>query len=370
MAAGEFRRVSFRLILVQVGLPMPAFDPALVRYSRQMLFEPIGEAGQRKLAAARVVLVGCGALGSVLADSMARAGVGSLRICDRDFVELDNLQRQTLFTEQDVADGLPKAEAARRRLGGVNSAVTIDAVVTDVNPTNIEPLVAGADLILDGADNFETRYLVNDVAVKCGIPWVYGAAVASNGLAMAIVPGDTPCLRCVFDDAPPPETSPTCDTVGVIGPLIHLVAGVQACEAVKILCGLRDAMNRHLVSIDAWSGRFVNINVQGARDRADCVCCRQGRFEFLEGNRISSAGHLCGRGAIQINRTGDRTLDLSALARKVQPVAGGPVRVNEYLLQATVEAYEITVFVDGRALIKGTDDPAVAKAVYARYVGA
>jgi adenylyltransferase/sulfurtransferase len=293
-----------------------------------------------------------------------------VRICDRDYVETDNLQRQTLFTEQDVADGLPKAEAARRRLSGINSTVTVEGIVTDVNPSNIEELVSGADLMLDGTDNFETRYLINDVAVKHAVPWIYGAAVAAVGLAMPILPGETPCLRCVFEDAPPPELSPTCDTIGVIGPLIHLVAGAEAADALKILTGNRDAVTRHLTSIDAWSGRYTPIHVQSARERGDCVCCRQRRFEYLEGDRFGSAGHLCGRGAIQIHRTGGPTVDLRALADKLERVAGGTIRVNEYLLQATVGEYEITVFVDGRALIKGTDDPDVAKTVYARYVGA
>jgi molybdopterin/thiamine biosynthesis adenylyltransferase len=349
---------------------MMSTDASWQRYSRQMLFAPIGEPGQRKLSASSVTLIGCGALGSVLADIMVRAGLGRIRICDRDFVEYDNLQRQALFDESDAADGLPKAEAARRKLVRINSHVEIQAVVTDVNPANVETLVAGADLILDGTDNFETRYLINDVAVKTGRPWVYGAAVAEMGLCLPILPGETPCLRCVFEDAPPPEMSPTCDTVGVLGPLIHQVAGTQAVEALKILTGHREAVNRHLVSINAWSGRITNISVAGVRDRTNCICCKQHRYEYLAGDRISSATNLCGRDAVQINRKGDRPVDLNVLAEKLAPVADGHVRVNAYLVKARIGDHELTVFADGRAIIQGTRDPDVAKVVYAKYVGA
>jgi len=350
------------------GPSEPAFDPDLRRYSRQVLFAPIGQAGQRKLRASRVTLIGCGALGSVLADTMVRAGVGYLRIADRDFVELDNLQRQVLFDEDDAAAGLPKALAARAKLVRVNSQVHIDAVVTDVNPGNIERLIEKSDLILDGTDNFETRYLINDAAVKHGIPWIYGAAVAANGLCLPILPGETPCLRCVFEEAPPPEASPTCDTVGVLGPLIHMVAGMQANEAIKILAGRLDAVNRCLVSIDAWSGRITNINVAASRERGNCVCCGQRRYEYLEGGRTTPATHLCGRNAVQIHRQGDRPVDLAAIADRLRPVAA-EVRVNEYLLRAKIDRYELTLFPDGRAIIKGTDSPDTAKSVYARYIG-
>lgn len=345
-------------------------DASWQRYSRQMLFAPIGEAGQRKLSTSNVTLIGCGALGSVLADILVRAGVGRIRICDRDFVEYDNLQRQVLFDENDVTDGLPKAEAAHRKLARINSQVQIEAVVTDVNPANVETFVAGADLILDGTDNFETRYLINDVAVKSGSPWVYGAAVAETGLCLPILPGETPCLRCLFEDAPPPEMSPTCDTVGVLGPLIHQVAGTQAVEALKILTGHREAVNRHLVSIDAWSGRVTNVNVAGVRDRSDCICCKRHRYEYLSGDRIGSATNLCGRDAVQVNRKGDRPVDLAALAEKLKSVADGQVRANAYLVKVRIGEHELTVFADGRAIIQGTRDPDAAKVVYAKYVGA
>ncbi|UCG16733.1 MAG: ThiF family adenylyltransferase [Phycisphaerales bacterium] len=343
------------------------FDPALRRYSRQMLFAPIGEAGQRKLAASRVTLIGCGALGSVQAEILVRAGVGHVRICDRDFVEWANLHRQALCDEDDIEAGLPKAEAARRKLIRINSQVEVESVVTDVNPANIERLTEDADLILDGTDNFETRYLINDAAVKHGTPWVHGAAIADTGLCMAVLPGETPCLRCVFEDAPPLEMSPTCDTVGVLGPLIHMVAGSQASEAIKILIGHRDAVNRNLVSLDAWTGRFTDIAVADARERGNCICCKQRQFEYLDGDRISLTTNPCGRDAIQVNRKGGRTIVLPALAKRLRPVAS-EVRANVHLVKATVGDYELIVFVDGRAIVKGTDDPDVAKAIYAKHV--
>ncbi|MGB9626331.1 MAG: ThiF family adenylyltransferase, partial [Phycisphaerae bacterium] len=233
----------------------------LERYSRQILFEPIGEAGQRRLLASRVTIIGCGALGTAMANAMVRAGVGFVRIVDRDYIELNNLARQSLFDEQDIAENLPKAEAARRKLARINSQVAVEAVVADANRHTIETFADGADLLLDGTDNFETRFLINDTAVKHGIPWIYGACVAATGLAMPILPRVSPCLRCVFEQAPPPEMTPTCDTVGVLGPLVTMVASHQAMEALKILTGRLDAVNRRMVHFDAWSGRIAQINM-------------------------------------------------------------------------------------------------------------
>jgi adenylyltransferase/sulfurtransferase len=333
-----------------------------------MLFAPIGPDGQARLASSRVVIIGCGALGSALAEQMVRAGVGQVRVCDRDFVERSNLQRQALFDENDVRDNLPKAEAARRKLAIINSETSVEAVVTDVNPDNAERLCDGADAILDGTDNFETRYLINDVAIKHSIPWVYGAAVAASGLVLPILPGETPCLRCVFDEAPPVEHCPTCDTVGVLGPLIHVVTGLQAVEVLKILVGHQAAVNRHLVSVDLWTGRLTSVNVDAAAGE-DCVCCQQRRFEYLDWQRFPSAASLCGRGAVQINRKGDASVNLAALADRLAPVAGDSIRVNEFLLRAKIDRYELTVFPDGRTIIEGTGDPDVARSVHARYVG-
>lgn len=253
------------------------------RYSRQILFDRIGEAGQRRLGEARVTLIGCGGLGSVLANTLVRAGVGFLRIVDRDFIELDNLQRQVLFDEQDVAADLPKAEAAARKLRVINSTVAVEPVVADFNPANAEALCRDTQLILDGTDNLETRFLINDVAVKLERPWVYGACIAAEGLVMPIVPHDTPCLRCVWEDAPLPGVLPTSGTVGVLGPVANIVASLQAVEAFKLLLGRRDELSRNLVTIDVWSGRVRRLNVQPAYEDGDCRCCKQGHFDYLAG---------------------------------------------------------------------------------------
>lgn len=339
----------------------------LERYSRQVRFAPLGEAGQQRLLASAATLVGCGALGSVLAETLVRAGLGRLRIVDRDFLELSNLQRQVLFDEQDVAQGLPKAEAARRRLTRINSQVAVEAINEDANNTNIEALVSGADVILDGTDNFETRYLINDVACKRGIPWIYGACVSATGLVLPIIPGRTPCLKCVFDQPPPAEASPTCDTAGVIGPAVNVVAGLQAAEALKILSGNLQAVSRKLISLDLWANRIAGIELPGPV--AGCACCGQGRYDYLDGEAGRSAVTMCGRNAVQINPARPEPIDLDALARKLAPLASAISR-NPYMLQADVERYQITLFPSGRAIIKGTTEPQEARSVYARYVGA
>lgn len=348
-------------------------DPVLERYSRQILFEPLGEAGQRRLLDSRVTLIGCGALGTTLANAMVRAGVGSLRIVDRDYIELNNLQRQNLFDEQDIAENLPKAEAARRKLVRINSGVHIEAVVADVNAHNIETLIGDADLLLDGTDNFDTRFLINDVAVKRRIPWVYGACVAAVGLAMPIIPHTTPCLRCVFEQSPPPEMTPTCDTVGVLGPVVTMVASHQAMEAIKILAGRLDAVNHKLLHFDAWTGRIVQLNMQKAYETADCPCCRHGRFDYLDGGLASTAARMCGRDAVQIAPSAsglpDSKIDFAALAQKLRPGAMVPPVFNAFLLRVSIGRHEITVFTDGRAIIKGTNKIEEARSIYARYVG-
>ena len=337
------------------------------RYSRQILFEPLGEQGQRRLGGSRVTLIGCGALGSVLADTLVRAGVGFLRIVDRDFLELNNLQRQVLFDEQDVADQLPKAEAARRKLNKINSEVTVEGLIDDANNANIEALIQGADLILDGTDNFETRYLINEVSAKHKIPWIYGACVAATGLTIPVIPGRTPCLKCLFEQAPPPEMNPTCDTVGVLGPLVGIVAGLQAAEALKILSGNLDAVTRKLTSIDIWTGRIIQMNVNSAVD--DCACCKRGVYEYLDGAVGQQAAVLCGRDAVQINQARRGKLDLAALAEKLADVVDEPAKVNDFLLQARLDGCEITVFPTGRAIIKGTKDIGRARSLYAKYIG-
>jgi adenylyltransferase/sulfurtransferase len=349
--------------------PTP-LDPALARYSRQILCDRIGVEGQRRLRDARVVLFGCGALGTVLANTLVRAGVGFMRICDRDFIERDNLQRQVLFDEDDIAANLPKAQAAANKLRRINSEVSIEPVVVDVNPTNIHELAKDADLLLDGTDNFETRFLINDLAVRSNRPWIYGAVIGATGLCMTIVPRDTPCLRCVFEEAPPPEMNPTCDTAGVLGPAVNLVASLQAIEAVKLLIGRRDEINRHLVHLDVWSGRVINMKVQSAYDDGNCPCCKRGEFPYLEGKFAGATTTLCGRDAVQIVPGGARCIDFDAIAAKLRAAASSSVRHNAYMLRALIDGYEFTLFPDSRVIIKGTHDCDKARSLYAKYFGA
>lgn len=341
------------------------------RYSRQVLFEPIGEDGQARLAKGRVLLVGCGALGTVLASTLARAGVGHLRICDRDYIELNNLQRQVLFDEDDIEQNVPKAIAAANKLSRVNSSINVEPVVTDVNFKNIAQLADGCDVILDGTDNFETRYLINDVCIDRNVPWVYGAVIGATGLVMPILPGETPCLRCVFENAPPPEMSPTCDTAGVIGPAVNIVASMQSVETFKLLMGKREDVVRKLLSIDVWSGRVVQLAVAKPEGENACICCGERRFEYLKGEVVSLTTTLCGRNAVQIQPQSSREgqTDLSALARKLAMVSRDKVKQSEYLVRAMVEGYELTVFKDGRTIIKGTKNPDEARSVHAKYIG-
>ena len=335
------------------------------RYLRQVIFSPLGAAGQDRLLAARVVLIGCGANGTVMANTLARAGVGQLVIVDRDFVELNNLQRQVLFDEEDVRRGTPKAIAAAEKLGRVNSSIRIDGVVADVNAENIEELIDGATLVMDGTDNFETRFLINDACVKHALPWVYAGAVASYGMTMTIVPHETACLRCLFNREPPPGTLPTCDTAGVIGPIVNVMASIASAEAIKFIVGA-GTRNAGLINIDLWDNTFDSFAV--AR-RDDCIACGQGTFEYLEGERGGTmTAFLCGRDAIQVNPGRGHTLDLTALAARLQGV--GQVSVNEYLVKLAVDNYELTIFPDARTIVKGTDDATVARSVFAKYVGA
>ncbi len=344
---------------------MSSTDPQLQRYSRQILFAPLDREGQKRLLHSHVVLVGCGALGSAIADTLVRAGVGSLRIIDRDFVELNNLQRQVLFDEYDVRDSLPKAQAAARKLRRVHSGVEIEPVVADFNPDNAERLCRDADLLLDGTDNFETRYLINDLSVRFGIPWVYGAVVAAEGRMMAVVPGATPCLRCVWPDPPAAGEAETCDTVGVIAPAVHLVAALQCTEALKLLAGREDALHRRLIVADIWRGTFHAMKLP-ERPSDDCPCCGQRRFEFLEGRRGFSPAALCGRNAVQVLPPEPVRVDLGSLARRLSSLRP---RGNAFLLRFVAEDCRVTLFADGRAIIEGTTDPARARQLYARYIG-
>lgn len=332
------------------------------RYSRQTLFGPIGEAGQARLTKARVVVVGCGALGTVIATSLVRAGVGHVRIIDRDLIELHNLQRQILFDEDDVAAGLPKAVAAQRHLARVNSEVEVEAVVSDLNHTNAEALLRDADVILDGLDNFETRFLLNDLSLKLGIPWVYGGAVSSHGSQMNILPGETACFRCLVGAVPPGGASATCDTVGVVAPAPMIVGSLQVAEALKLLVDPR-AASRDLAFFDVWDGTWTRTPI---RRRDDCPACA-GRYDYLDGDVSLRATSLCGQGSIQVLPPQPGPLDLGALADRLGKV--GVVDLDEFMLRFQNDGCEMVVFPDGRAIIMGTDDPTFARGIYARYIG-
>lgn len=348
------------------------------RYHRQTLLPQIGAEGQRRLAAARVLLVGCGALGTSIADQLVRAGVGFLRLVDRDLVELTNLQRQVLFDEADV--GVPKAVAARNRLARVNGEIEIDGVVADVHARNIEDLTLipnaqeqpgrerKCDLILDGTDNVETRYLINDVAIRHGIPWVYGACVGVEGRVMPVLPGVTPCLRCIFPDPPGPGELLTCDTAGVLGPAAAVVAAMQAVAAMQILIGATPPSQ--LVRLDLWRGRFGATPMADAR-RGDCRTCGDRRFDFLDASAgAGSSTSLCGRNAVQVRPATARRVDLGLLETRL--AATGRVQRTIHLLKCDLPGdpgMGLTVFPDGRAIIHGTTDPARARAVYAKWIG-
>jgi len=332
------------------------------RYSRQILFDGIGPEGQRKLRSASAALVGCGATGSTLASLLARAGVGRIRIIDRDYVEASNLQRQSLFDEADAAESLPKAMAAARKLSALNSDVVIEPQVADLTPTNIDALLEGAPLILDGTDNFETRYLINDFAVKNSRTWIYTAAVGSYGLTMNIVPGQTACLACVFPD-PPQGMVETCENRGILNSAAHLAAALAASEAIKILVGAGQQLRRSLLSFDLW--RNQRAEVRADQPRLGCRACDRREFPHLAGE-----GHphitLCGRNSVQIHER-HRPVDLARMSQLLKP--HGTVRYNDFVLKFWREPYEMTLFPDGRAIIKGTTDTAVARSLYARYIG-
>lgn len=340
----------------------------LARYVRQMRYAPLGEAGQRKLAAGRALVCGCGALGSVIANTLARSGVGHLRIVDRDFLELNNLQRQVLFDEEDVAAELPKVVAAATKLRKINSQIEVEPIVADVDASNILDLAAGVDVIVDGTDNFETRFLLNDVSLKLGLPWVYGGCLGAEGQTMTILPGETPCLRCLMPEAPPPGLTPTCDTAGILAPIVNVIASIEALEAMKILSGNRAAVNRSLIVFELWENRIRQVSLDALRSRGDCPACNRGELAWLAGERSSRSAILCGRNAVQLSPSRGSQLSLDALADKLAGV--GRVTRNRYLLRLAVDEYVITVFPDGRAIIGGTDDIAAARTVYSKYIGA
>jgi molybdopterin-synthase adenylyltransferase len=332
------------------------------RYSRQVLFPGIGQEGQNRLAASRIALVGCGATGSALASLLARAGVGSIRILDRDYVEPSNLQRQSLFDESDAAQSLPKAIAAARKISAFNSQIVIEPHVADLVPANVESLLGGVELILDGTDNFETRYLINDFAVKASLPWIYTAAVSSYGVTLNILPGKTACLVCMFPD-PPSGALETCETAGILNSAVNMAASIAATEAIKLLVGAHDRVRRSLLSFDLWTNE--RAEVAASSPRPGCRACGERDFVHLAGEGRAHIT-LCGRNSVQIHER-HRPVDFSEVSLRLKP--HGAVRHNDFVLKFWPEPYELTLFPDGRAIIKGTTDTAVARSLYARYVG-
>ncbi|MEH6992731.1 ThiF family adenylyltransferase [Neobacillus drentensis] len=338
----------------------------LGRYSRQILFSGIGEEGQRRLLKSKVAIVGVGALGTVCANHLVRSGVGYIRLIDRDVVDLSNLQRQSLFNEEDVNLNLPKAVAAQKRLKTINSTVTVDAVITDLNLDNAEELLAGFDCLVDGTDNFMTRYLINDVAVKYGIPWVHGAAVSSRGMFAVIKPGKTPCYRCLFPEVPAGRGE-TCDTIGVLSPITDIIGSFQAMEAIKLLIGASTSSN--LEQIDIWDTSFFSMDITEGKN-PQCPSCVNHQFDFL--NRSSALqetySSLCGRDTVQIYFREKRERDLKKLSEHLKK--NGKVTGNQFLLRFSPNPETtIVVFKDGRVLIHGTNDVVKAKSLYSKYIG-
>ncbi len=334
------------------------------RYSRQMITSVIGEEGQSKLLKSSILLIGCGGLGSAIATILVRAGVGKLRIVDRDFVEITNLQRQILFDEDDISSNIPKAVLAEKKLVRMNRDVRIEGIVADFNPANAESLAEGVDLIIDGLDNMEGRFLINDLSVKRGIPWIYGTCLSTYGMTFNIIPGKTPCLRCIYDKFE--NRSLTCETVGIIGPIAVLIASIQSTEAMKILTGNENDLRNDLLFVDLWKNEFEKIPISHLK-KEDCPACGRGKFEFLGGKNISSTVSICGNESIQVNPPLSKSIDIEKSVENLKRY--GTVIFNEYLVKLFYENYEITIFKDGRAIIKGTSDSSIAKSLYSKFVG-
>lgn len=344
---------------------MTAFDAD--RYSRQLRFPPIGVGGQERLAAARVAVVGCGALGSVVAMTLARAGVGSLRLIDRDLPERSNLPRQILFDEADVVAGVPKAVAAAAHLTRINSQGSFEPVVADLTAVNAERLLADVDVIVDGSDNFEARFLVNEVACRRGVPWVHGGAIGAEGRVMTVVPGRTACLRCLIPEPPVPGSLPTCDTAGIVGPAAVVVGAVEAMEAIKLLVGADDKAGGRLLVCDLWENVWRTVDLVPLA-ATGCDTCRANDYPWLEGRLGASAAALCGRDAVQVPSVGG-AVDLASIAERLAAV--GTVVVNRWIVRAEVEdGIQLAVFADGRAIVSGTREEARARGIVARYLGA
>lgn len=339
------------------------------RYQKQILYSPIGEEGQRQIRKGRALLCGCGALGSVLADQLVRAGIGFLRIVDRDFVDMTNLQRQVLFDEADVESNLPKVIAASKKLNAINSEVEIDPIVANIDSSNILKLLDSVDIILDGTDNFETRFLINDASLETGIPWINGGCLGTSGQVMTVFPNQTACLRCLMEDAPTPGSTETCDTAGILGPTVNIVASMQAIEALKILSGNAELVSSTLTMIDVWNQDQRKIKLDTLRENSNCPACVQGKRDWLNGEASASSTKLCGRNSVQITPAKKESISFEGLAKKLEST--GKVSFNPYLLKAELGDSNCTInlFKDGRAIIQGTEDESMARSLYARYIG-
>jgi len=342
-------------------------EQSLERYSRQILFQHIDEDRQKKLIDSTVLLIGCGALGTVSSSYLVRAGIGQLRIIDRDFIEENNLQRQILFDEDDILENVPKAIAAQKKLQRINPNIKVEGFVTDINYSNIEELTKDVDIIIDGTDNFETRFLVNDYCVKNSIPWVYGACIGSRGVVMNIIPSMTPCLRCVFETMPQIGSFPTCDTAGVIGPIAGIIASFQVTEAIKILTGNYDSVNKNLLEIDVWETNFRQIDISELKDTNNCPTCKLYNYEFLKAEAGIMTTLLCGKNAIQVMSRNIGNIDLRHLEQRLVSIAD--VSCNDFMLKFKIKDHAFTVFPDGRAIITGTADTSIAKSLYSKYLG-
>ena len=343
-------------------------DDRFARYARQIQYKGFGAAGQERLSRSVAVIVGCGALGSVQATTLARAGVGSLRLIDRDFLELNNLQRQVLYDEKDVESGIPKAIAAKNKLAQINSSIEIQSHVSDLNFGNIGRLLDGATVVLDGTDNFETRFLINDYCVRQQIPWVYGGCLGCDGQSMTIVPGDTACLHCLMLEGPPAVgTTQSCDSAGILSPAINVIASIQSLEAMKIMAGKPDLIRRTLLSISLWDNRIREMNIEKLREQVDCPVCKQQSFRWLDGEHGQATSVLCGRNSVQIRLAGGASgFSFDGLKQKV---ADRLTRQNQFLIQFAADELQLTVFKDGRVIVQGTEDIALAKSMYARWIG-
>jgi len=349
---------------------LTAFDPenkAIDRFRRQTQFAALGTAGQNRLARSAVAICGCGALGSVSAERLVRAGIGRLRLIDRDWVEWDNLPRQTLFTESDAQQQLPKAVAAAEKLRAIHSHATIDVAVEDITFRNIHSLLGDIDLILDGTDNFETRYLINDYALAYRKPWIHAGCIGAQGQVLPMLPGSTACFRCLLPEPPAADSVGTCDTVGVLGPAVSMIASCQALEAIKLLSGNTNETLGTLQVFDLWRGTHRSISLANLYENDECLACKKGDLEFLRGQRAATATVLCGKNAVQVQAAAGERINLVEMRDRL--ACYGDVQVNPFLLRVQVEGFHITLFADGRAIISGTDDPATARSLYSKLIG-